>query len=79
MMYSTNREEVTGVLEEIMLPRILMICILRQMFLGSSHIYKCEWGGKEECAALMREMRNANKTFVRKPEGKRPLGRPRHR
>jgi hypothetical protein len=27
----------------------------------------------------MGEMRNAYKIFVGKPEGKRPLGRPRHR
>jgi hypothetical protein len=27
----------------------------------------------------MREMRNEYKVFIRKPEGKRPLGRPRRR
>jgi hypothetical protein len=29
--------------------------------------------------ARVREMRNAYKILVRKPAGKRPLGRPRHR
>jgi hypothetical protein len=29
--------------------------------------------------ACMRKMRNAYKILVRKPEGKRPLGRPGHR
>jgi hypothetical protein len=28
---------------------------------------------------VMEEKRNVNRLFVRKPEGKRPLGRPRHR
>jgi hypothetical protein len=27
----------------------------------------------------MGEMRNVYKTFIEKPEGKRPLGRPRHK
>jgi len=30
-------------------------------------------------AACMREMKNAYSILVEKPEGKRPLGRPRHR
>jgi hypothetical protein len=35
-----------------------------------------KWEGH---AACMGEMRNASKIFVRKLEGKRSLGRPRHR
>jgi hypothetical protein len=40
----------------------------------TSKIHKC--AGKE---ARTGEMRNAYKILVRKPEGKRPLGRPSHR
>jgi hypothetical protein len=32
----------------------------------------------EEHVAHMRDMRNAYKIFIRKSEGKRPLGRPMH-
>jgi hypothetical protein len=34
------------------------------------------WAGH---AAHIRDVRNAYRILVRKPEGKRPLGRPRHR
>jgi len=34
------------------------------------------WAGHVACTG---EMRNAHKILVRKPEGKRPLARPRHR
>jgi hypothetical protein len=37
---------------------------------------KLRWAGH---VAHLREMRSANKILVRKPEGKRPLGRPRCR
>jgi hypothetical protein len=32
-----------------------------------------------EYVACIREMRNVYNILVRKPEGKRPLGRPRHK
>jgi len=35
--------------------------------------------GQEEHIACMREKRNTHKIFVGKPEGKKPLGRSRHR
>jgi hypothetical protein len=35
--------------------------------------------GWAERVACMREMRNVHKILVEKPEGKRPLGRPKHR
>jgi hypothetical protein len=37
---------------------------------------RIKWAGH---VARMREKRNAYKLLVRKPEGKRPLGRPRRR
>jgi hypothetical protein len=37
---------------------------------------RMRWAGY---AARMREGRNVYRLFMRKPEGKRPLGRPRHR
>jgi hypothetical protein len=37
---------------------------------------RMKWAGH---VALMGEMRNAYKILVRKPEGKRPYGRPRYR
>jgi hypothetical protein len=44
------------------------------------HIHRC-YGGEQikEDLARMAEMRNAYKILVGKPEGKRPLGRPRRR
>jgi hypothetical protein len=37
---------------------------------------RMRWSGYK---ALIVEMRNAYKMLVRKPKGKRPLGRPKHR
>jgi hypothetical protein len=47
-------------------PRIIRIMKLRRM----------RWAGH---VAQMGEKRNAYRLLVGKPEGKRPLGRPRHR
>jgi hypothetical protein len=47
---------------------------LRDLY--SSPIMRMKWVGH---LAWMGEMRNANKLLVGKPEGKRPLGRARHR
>jgi hypothetical protein len=46
-------------------------CIIRMM-----KSRRMGWAGH---VARMREERKANRLFVGKPEGKRPLGRPRHR
>jgi len=47
-------------------PNIIMVIKSRRM----------RWAGHVAC---MEEMRNTYKILVRKPEGKRPHGRPRHR
>ena len=50
-----------------------MICKLTQYFSGDK-IEKNRWAGR---VALMGERRGVYRVLVRKPEGKRPLGRPR--
>jgi hypothetical protein len=42
----------------------------------TNKLRRMKWTGH---AAVIAEMRNAYKIVVRKPESKRPLGRPRHR
>jgi hypothetical protein len=42
-------------------------------------VIKSRWIKQVRHVACIGEMRNAYKTLVRKPEGRRPLGRPRHR
>jgi hypothetical protein len=55
--------------------RILMICTSDQiLFVIKSR--RMIWAGHVGC---MRERRFANRVLVGKPEGKMPVGRPRHR
>jgi hypothetical protein len=54
--------------------RNFMICTHPQISLGKSRSMR--WEGH---MAHMGEERKAYKVLVGKPEGKRPLGRPRHR
>jgi len=55
--------------------RSLMVCKLTQYFSGDK-IEKNRWAGR---VALMGERRGVYRVLVRKPEGKRPFGRHRHR
>jgi hypothetical protein len=70
-----------------LLPYIFMVwCLIKQwmccVLYASSKIImviksrKMRWAGQVLC---MGEMRNSYRILVRKPEGKRPLGRPRQR
>jgi hypothetical protein len=56
-------------------------CIMRSLYSSPSIIRiiksrRMRWAGH---VARMREKKKAYRLLVRKPEGKRPLGRPRHR
>jgi hypothetical protein len=74
-IFGPKRDEVTGGWRKLhneelhnlyCLPSIIRIIKLRRM----------RWAGH---VAWMGEKRNVYRLLVRKPEGKRPLGRPRHR
>jgi hypothetical protein len=54
--------------------RNFIICTHPQISLGKSR--RMRWAGHVAC---MGEERKMYKVLVGKPEGKRPLGRPRHR
>jgi hypothetical protein len=55
--------------------RSFMICFLTQYYSGVQNEKK-RWEGH---VAYMRERRDVYRVLVGKPEGKRPLGRPRRR
>jgi len=50
-----------------------MICIAHPIFFGGDKIEK-DWSGKQRV-----QVRGVYRVLVGKPEGKRPLGRPRRR
>jgi hypothetical protein len=56
--------------------RSFITCMLHQILLEVIKSRKMRWAGYVGC---MGDMRNAYNILVGKPQGKRPLGRPRHR
>jgi hypothetical protein len=56
--------------------RSFIICTHPQVFITQIKSRRMRWAGH---VARMGQERKVYKDLVRKPEGKRPLGRPRHR
>ena len=53
-----------------------MICTAHQTLFGEKNSRRMRWAGH---VAYMGERRDVYRVLVEEPEGKRPLGRPRHR